>query len=121
MHDAAPADRPAVTNRGRRVLVATLLVLAALAWAATVALARSPATMSVMPGRSAPAAAALFAGMWLVMMAAMMLPAIVPVVLLFRTVQRQRGARGGAVAPAATFVSGYLAVWLLAGLGADLA
>jgi predicted metal-binding membrane protein len=77
--------------------------------------------MSVMLGQAAPAAAALFAGMWLVMMAAMMLPAIVPVVLLFRTVQRQRGARGGPVVPAAVFVSGYLGVWLLAGLGADLA
>ncbi|HKO24229.1 MAG TPA: DUF2182 domain-containing protein, partial [Chloroflexota bacterium] len=78
----------------------------ALAWAATIALARSPAAMSVMPGQPAPAAAALFAGMWLVMMAAMMLPAIVPVVLLFRTVQRQRGARGGQVVPTSVFVSG---------------
>jgi predicted metal-binding membrane protein len=121
MQDAVPASRHAAIDRGRRVLVATLLVLAALAWAATIALARSPAAMSVMPGQPAPAAAALFAGMWLVMMAAMMLPAIVPVVLLFRTVQRQRGARGGPVVPVAVFVSGYLAVWLLAGLGADLA
>src|ERR687885_614899 len=101
MQDAVPAGRHAAIDRGRRVLVATLLVLAALAWAATIALARSPAAMSVMPG--------------------MMLPAIVPVVLLFRTVQRQRGARGGPVVPVAVFVSGYLAVWLLAGLGADLA
>jgi predicted metal-binding membrane protein len=121
MQDAVPAGRHAAIDRGRRVLVATLLVLAALAWAATIALARSPAAMSVMPGQPAPVAAALFAGMWLVMMAAMMLPAIVPVVLLFRTVQRQRGARGGPVVPVAVFVSGYLAVWLLAGLGADLA
>src|SRR5919199_628560 len=101
MQDAVPAGRHAAIDRGRRVLVATLLVLAALAWAATIALARSPAAMSVMPG--------------------MMLPAIVPVVLLFRTVQRQRGARGGPVPPVVAFVSGYLAVWLLAGLGADLA
>src|SRR5919198_4242528 len=97
MQDAVPAGRHAAIDRGRRVLVATLLVLAALAWAATIALARSPAAMSVMPGQAAPAAAALFAGMWLIMMAAMMLPAIVPVVLLFRTVQRQRGARGSPV------------------------
>ena len=121
MQNAVPAGRHAATDRGRRVLVSTLLVLAALAWAATIALARSPAAMSVMPGQAAPAAAALFAAMWLIMMAAMMLPAIVPVVLLFRTVQRQRGARGGPAVPAAVFVSGYLAVWLLAGLGADLA
>src|SRR5918911_391199 len=101
MQDAVPAGRHAAIDRSRRVLVATLLVLAALAWAATIALARSPAAMS--------------------MMAAMMLPAIVPMVLLFRTVQRQRGARGGPEVPAAIFVSGYLAVWLLAGLGVDLA
>ena len=40
---------------------------------------------------------------------------------VFTSRQRQRGARGGPVVPAAVFVSGYLAVWLLAGLGADLA
>jgi hypothetical protein len=50
MQDAVPASRHAVIDRGRRVLVATLLVLAALAWAATIALAGSPAAMSVMPG-----------------------------------------------------------------------
>jgi predicted metal-binding membrane protein len=49
MQDAVPAGRHAATDRSRRVLVATLLVLAALAWTATIALARSPAAMSVMP------------------------------------------------------------------------
>ncbi len=58
--------------------------------------------------------------MWLAMMAAMMLPAITPVVLLFRNVQRSRGARGAPVVPAAIFVGGYLVVWLLAGLAAYL-
>jgi predicted metal-binding membrane protein len=41
-------------------------------------------------------------------------------VLLFRTMQRQRGARGTPMVPTAAFVGGYLAVWTLAGIAADL-
>ncbi len=77
--------------------------------------------MNAMPGQVTAAALALFAAMWLVMMAVMMLPAVSPVVLLFRTVQRQRSASGRPVVPVAAFVTGYLIVWTLAGLGADLA
>jgi hypothetical protein len=40
---------PPPHSRISPILVATLLVLAALAWTATIALARSPAAMSVMP------------------------------------------------------------------------
>lgn len=116
---AVPAGHHAA-DRGRRALLATIALLAGLAWAATILMARSPAAMSAMPGQATPLAAALFAGMWLVMMAAMMLPSVIPIVLLFRTVQRQRGASGRPAVPTAIFVGGYLAVWLLAGLGADL-
>lgn len=48
---------------------------------------------------------------WLAMMAAMMLPAVIPVVRLYA-----RAARAGTVAPAPVFVSGYLLVWGLAGI-----
>ena len=51
--------------------------------------------------------------MWLAMMAAMMLPAIGPVVLAQRALARAQGE--GALASAA-FVAGYLLVWLLVGL-----
>jgi predicted metal-binding membrane protein len=54
-----------------------------------------------------------FMVMWLGMMAAMMLPAIGPVMLAHRRVVRDRGE--GAM-PSIAFVAGYLAVWLLIGL-----
>jgi predicted metal-binding membrane protein len=77
--------------------------------------------MDAMPGRATFAGAAAFAGMWLLMMAAMMVPALTPVVLLFRTMQRGRAAHGSPAVPTAAFVGGYLVVWALAGIGADLA
>ena len=50
------------------------------------------------------------------MMVAMMLPALVPVLTLY-----QRAARRGTVAPVPVFLSGYLAVWTVAGLPAYFA
>ena len=73
-----------------------------------------------MPGQATFRDAASFAGMWLLMMAAMMLPSVTPVVLLFRTMQRGRVARGSPAIPTSAFVGGYLVVWVLAGIGADL-
>lgn len=55
----------------------------------------------------------LFISTWLVMMIAMMFPAIVPVVLLF---DRWRRSRDRSVASSVSFVLGYLAVWGSAGL-----
>jgi predicted metal-binding membrane protein len=52
---------------------------------------------------------------WAVMMAAMMLPAVAPVVRLYN-----RAAAAGRVAPTAYFVLGYLLVWTLSGLPAFL-
>ena len=97
-----------------------LLALATLAWIGVIVWARSPSMMDAMPGAFAPTRAALFAGMWLVMMAAMMLPAVTPIVLLFRTVQRGRSSAGAGAVPTSVFVSGYLAVWLAAGIAAFL-
>lgn len=52
---------------------------------------------------------------WTAMMAAMMLPAVTPVVRLYA-----RAAAARRVAPAGYFVSGYLAVWVVSGLPAYL-
>jgi predicted metal-binding membrane protein len=57
-----------------------------------------------MPGQGTIAAAAMFLGMWLAMMVAMMLPSAAPMFL--------RGRRG---APAVGVAAGYFAVWLAAG------
>jgi predicted metal-binding membrane protein len=57
-----------------------------------------------------------FLGMWETMMAAMMLPSIVPMILLFDRVVRHRSAQGGAFVPLWIFVAGYLAAWALTGV-----
>ena len=53
----------------------------------------------------------LYLGMWMVMMAAMMLPAAAPMILMFGTVYRTKRERGGAFVPTWVFVAGYLATW----------
>ena len=62
---------------------------------------------------------AITAGMWGVMMAAMMVPAATPMILLFSTVDRKRVGEGSLVVPTGFFMTGYLLVWaafsLLAG------
>jgi predicted metal-binding membrane protein len=64
--------------------------------------------MAAMP-ECHPVPIADFVVMWTVMMAAMMLPAIVPVVLAFATFSR--GRQGSPLATSVGFVTGYLVVW----------
>jgi predicted metal-binding membrane protein len=97
--------RPSRTAREATVL----LILAAGAWAATVALARGMAGMAGTMGL----ALAGFVAVWTLMMAAMMLPSVTPTATLYaKTMQRNRAAR------IAGLVAGYLAVWAAAGLPA---
>jgi predicted metal-binding membrane protein len=56
-----------------------------------------------------------FAGTWLLMMAAMMLPAIAPIVAATCFPERLRVASPRRWLAAATFVAGYLAVWVAVG------
>ena len=58
----------------------------------------------------------LYLGMWVAMMAAMMMPAAAPMILMFGTVYRTKRERGGTFVPTWVFVAGYLGVW--AGVGA---
>jgi predicted metal-binding membrane protein len=96
------------TSRAPRE-AAVLLILAAGAWAATVAVARGMAGMTGTMGLGV----AAFVPVWTLMMAAMMLPSVTPVATLYaKTMQRSRIAR------IAGLVAGYLAVWAVAGLPA---
>jgi predicted metal-binding membrane protein len=89
--------------------VAVLLILAAGAWAATLVLARGMAGMAGTMGLGL----AAFVAIWILMMAAMMLPSVTPTASLYaKTVQRNRAVR------IAGLVAGYLAVWAAAGLPA---
>ena len=95
---------------GQRLLVGGgLAILASLAWVWTVSLADMPACHGMTPSS--------FVVMWTVMMAAMMFPAVIPVVVAFVSLSDARGAHAGVTATA--FVGGYLVVWGLLGLPAQ--
>jgi len=58
-----------------------------------------------------------FVGIWVTMMAAMMLPSVAPMVLAFGRVTKERARRGQAVfVPTWVFTVGYLAAWTAYGL-----
>lgn len=54
---------------------------------------------------------------WTVMMAAMMLPAVMPTVWLYATVAQTRRQIGYDPAPTPMFVTGYLGAWMVVGIG----
>jgi predicted metal-binding membrane protein len=93
--------------RARLGLIVLLLALAAVAWWSTTARMRG---MDEGPGTDL-GALAWFLGVWIVMMAAMMLPSVAPTVALYARMTRRRSP----VAPLA-FTAGYLVTWTAAGL-----
>jgi predicted metal-binding membrane protein len=113
--DAATTTPPRGQPLGtlRWVLIAILLVLAAIAWAITNDRMQN---MDAGPGTDL-GALGWYAGVWVVMMAAMMFPSIVPMVLVHARIQRGRRERGQASgATTITFVAGYLISWAAFGL-----
>ncbi len=101
---------------------AVLLVLAALGWWWSARMAgdmdQGSTAMGDMAGMAGDHGMSLVAFLvaWVAMMAAMMFPAIVPVVKLYA-----RAATVGRVAPLPFFVAGYLATWSVLGLPAYVA
>lgn len=103
------APGTSAVRRRDSAVVAALLVVAAAAWVGTVAVAGG---MGATPGAMGMALPA-FLAVWLLMMAAMMLPAVAPVARLYlRTITASRPQRVG------LFLTGYLAVWTAAGVPA---
>jgi predicted metal-binding membrane protein len=114
MSDAAPLDW--VLRRDRRVALAALAAVVALAWGHLLLGAGMdmPAAMAgaaaPMPVAWSPGHAAVMALMWALMMLAMMLPSAAPMILLHATVSRRRDpVRGGR--RALLFALAYAAVW----------
>lgn len=118
---AAPRPAAPAAGKGERPFLAVSALLFALSFGATAYCCDAMSggmempggwTLSMawmrMPGQSWPGAAALFLGMWLLMMAAMMLPALVPMLLAYHSIRRP--AIGCWLAGA-----GYLTVWLAFG------
>jgi len=94
--------------------IGLLLVLAAIAWAAT---GDQMNGMDAGPGTD-PGTVGFFLGTWVVMMAAMMFPSIAPMVVMQVRIQDGRRERGQS-APIGTttlFVAAYLITWTAAGL-----
>jgi len=99
---------------GRRpVGAAALLGAATLAtWVVTVDRMRG---MDAGPGTDL-GALGWFLGVWVTMMAAMMLPSVAPMALLFARVSGERRRRGTSFVPTWVFLCGYLAAWTGYGL-----
>ena len=99
------------------VRTTTTLILAAalVTWIVTIARMRG---MDAGPGTDL-GGLAWFVGVWVTMMAAMMLPAGLPMIVAFSRVSagRARSGRAGVV-PTWVFLAGYLAVWTAYGLAA---
>ena len=115
---AGPASvmRPAQALPPRQLAVPWIAVaaLAAVAWAVTVVLARDmgngPGTMGL--------ALLPFLGLWVVMMAAMMLPSVAPVAVLWTRVITGASAGPGRLLRMSAFLAGYLLAWAVAGTAA---
>jgi predicted metal-binding membrane protein len=103
---SSPELRVIAAARARLGLVAFLIALAAVAWWSTV---RAMSGMGASPGTDL-GTLGWFIGIWVVMMAAMMLPAVSPTVALYA----RMAARRSPGLPLA-FTAGYLVVWGAAG------
>lgn len=101
------SDQISLPARQTYLLISALLAVAFIAWIASLRFANY-----MVPGMPS------FIGLWTVMMAAMMLPSVLPAVLLFTTVARSRTESGLRPAPTAVFVIGYLGMWAFTGVAA---
>src|SRR5262249_60626747 len=99
-----------------RAVLATTVVLAGalVAWIVTVDRMRG---MDAGPGTDL-GGLGWYVGIWVTMMAAMMLPSAAPMVLFFSRISTERERRGQPFVPTWVFVAGYLATWTVYGLAA---
>lgn len=99
-------------------VVASLVVVTALAWTATVRLASGMAMPAAAMGLADPAmamdgnAGVVVLGMWMAMMVGMMVPSATPMLLTYTAWTRQGPATGNRAVAVVSFVAGYLVVWL---------
>ncbi len=115
MPPGGSAFAPAVLRRwGQRQNLAPGLALLALATAGWIYVAgRAGSTGSM--ARNNPGAGAVFLAGWTAMMTAMMVPATLPLILLYRTTARRQLSPARSRIGTAALLTGYLAVWAAAG------
>ncbi len=122
--DSSSAFTPSVLERWRRrenlLPGLALVALAAAGWAYVGYQAASIGSMSTAVGGMAMGGLGgilLFLPAWVVMMVAMMVPATLPLILLYRTIARKRlGGPARARAGTGILLLGYVAVWAIAGV-----
>jgi predicted metal-binding membrane protein len=116
-------------ERGRLIVFVTLVLLTLVTWIVTLdhtgSMSRSGNGAMVhdemaMAGASgadwSPGGVMAFLGFWAAMMSAMMFPAAAPMVLLIHAVHAKRGGGYRAIFPSGVFATGYLLIWVTAGL-----
>ncbi len=102
-------------TRERNLILGSLLILAAAAWALLVWQAlTTDEEMAMTPtmGMGAP----LFLAIWVAMMVAIMFPTAAPMVLMFARVHARKRQRAQPFVPTWVFVGAYLVVWTLLGV-----
>jgi predicted metal-binding membrane protein len=113
MDYAAAKLRPLSPGATQLGLIFLLLLAAAVAWGVT---GDRMAGMDAGPGTPL-GSLGFYVTVWVVMMAAMMLPSIIPMVLGQARLEARRRERGEPIAgTTAAFVAGYLLTWAAAGL-----
>ena len=113
-------------GRAGPLILAVLLITAALAWVVLIdrslGLMAAPAGGMEMPMGASTLTmgmgAALFIGLWGLMMVAVMAPSAAPMILMFARVQSSRSRRGGPYVPTWIFTMAYIALWVATGAAA---
>jgi predicted metal-binding membrane protein len=118
--DSSSAFTPSVLERWRRrenlLPGLALVTLAAAGWAYVAYQTASMGSVGSGMAMGSTGGAALFLSAWVMMMVAMMVPATLPLILLYRTIARNRLSLVQARVGMAILLVGYIAVWTAAGL-----
>ena len=120
--DTPAPPRFAIQRWGTLILVLCLLGLAAFAWTDIYFRSRTMTMTGIDPlamatqDRPLWRDLSLFLPMWAIMMAAMMLPAFLPMAITFSNVSRRRRATSHTYVPIWVFVAGYVVLWSLSGV-----
>jgi predicted metal-binding membrane protein len=105
------AHASAPLARARALILGSLLVLAAAAWAVLVWQSSMADTEQMENMLTMDMGAPLFLAIWVAMMVAMMFPTAAPLILTFAKVQARKQQSGKPYVPTWVFVSSYLAIW----------
>ncbi|PBC07120.1 DUF2182 domain-containing protein [Mesorhizobium sp. WSM3859] len=101
----------------RNIILTLLIAAAAAAWWALLAWQQTGMDVDMrMDSPTMGMTATLFLAVWLIMMIAMMFPAVAPMILTFHQVQSGKRSRGQAFVSTWLFVAGYMLVWTATGV-----